>query len=85
MTNLTNLCDKMTGLADERRAVDTVYLDFSKVFDTDFPKILIDKLLMQWLDEQTVTWIENWLKGWAQRVVTCGAKSVGRSVHNSVP
>ena len=59
MTSLINFYDEMTGLADEGRAVDIVYLDFSKAFDTVSHKILIDRLLMYRLDEQTVRWIEN--------------------------
>ncbi|GAB0186379.1 mitochondrial enolase superfamily member 1 [Grus japonensis] len=46
---------------DKGRAVDIVYLDFSKAFDTVSHKILIKKLLMYGLDEQTVKWIENWM------------------------
>ena len=34
LTNLINFCDEMTGLVDEGRAVDIVYLDFRKAFDT---------------------------------------------------
>ncbi|GAB0179502.1 hypothetical protein GRJ2_000415500 [Grus japonensis] len=57
----------MTDLVDEGKAVDIVYLDLSKAFNTMSCKISIDKLLMYGLDEQTVRWIENWLNGWAQR------------------
>ena len=35
-------------------AVDIVYLDFSKAFDTVFHKVLIEKLLMYQLPEQTM-------------------------------
>jgi len=54
----------MTGLVDKGRAVDIVCLDFRKAFYTVFHKILIDKLLICGLDEQTMRRIENWLKGW---------------------
>lgn len=30
----TNVCNEMSSLTDESRAVDTVFLDFRKVFDT---------------------------------------------------
>ena len=57
MTNLINFYDEMTGLVDEGRAVDIVYLDLRKAFDTVFHKILTDKLLMYGLDEQSeVDW-----------------------------
>ena len=54
LTNLINFCDEMTGLVDERRAVDIVYLDFSKAFDTVSHKILVEKLVECGLDEQTM-------------------------------
>jgi len=52
LTNLMNFHDEMTSLVDDKRAVDTVYLDFRKVFDTLSQKILTDKLLKYRLDEQ---------------------------------
>ncbi|GAB0186732.1 mitochondrial enolase superfamily member 1 [Grus japonensis] len=60
LTNLIAFYDGMTSWVDEGRAVDTVYLDFSKAFDTVFHNILICKLRKCGLDEQTVRWIENW-------------------------
>lgn len=36
MTHLINFYDEMTGLVDEGRAMDIVYLDFRKALDT-FP------------------------------------------------
>ncbi|KAK4813196.1 hypothetical protein QYF61_017631 [Mycteria americana] len=44
LTNLINFYDEMAGLVDERRAVDVVYLDFSKAFNTVSHKILMEKL-----------------------------------------
>ncbi|GAB0202196.1 hypothetical protein GRJ2_002685200 [Grus japonensis] len=46
LTNLITLYDEMTGLADKRRAVDFVYMDFSKAFDTVSHKTLIDKRIL---------------------------------------
>ncbi|KAK4806176.1 hypothetical protein QYF61_001099 [Mycteria americana] len=45
LTNMITFYDEMTGLVDEGRAVDIVYLDFRKAFDTVSPKILIEKLM----------------------------------------
>lgn len=56
LTNLITLYNEMTGLTDEKRAVDFVYLDFSKAFNTFSHKILKEKLLKCGLDEQTVMW-----------------------------
>ena len=54
LTNLTAFYGGMTGWADEGRAVDVVYLDFSKVFDTVSHNILAGKLRKSGLDDRTV-------------------------------
>ena len=41
----------MTGLLEEGRAVDVVYWDFSRAFDTVPQKILTEKLLMYGLND----------------------------------
>jgi len=75
----------MTGWVDEGRAVDVVYLDFSKAFDTVSHDILLGKLRKYGLDEWSVKWIENWLNGRTQRVVISGAESSWRLVTSGVP
>lgn len=52
LTNLIAAYDEMTSLVDKRRAVDTVYVGFSTVFDTVFPNNLTDKLMEHRLDVQ---------------------------------
>ncbi|PKU40746.1 rna-directed dna polymerase from mobile element jockey-like [Limosa lapponica baueri] len=54
LTNLMSSYDGMTGWIDEGRAVDVVYLDFSKAFDTISHSILIRKLRKCGLEEWTV-------------------------------
>ena len=61
---LTNLifCDLVSRLVDEGKAVDVVYLDFSKVFDTVSHSILLQKLSVHGLVRYTLCWVMHWLR-----------------------
>jgi len=63
LTNLISFYDQVTCLVDEGKAVDVVYLDFCKVFDTVLHIILLDKLAARGLDRCTLCWVKNWLNG----------------------
>jgi len=67
LTNLISFYDKVTLLVDEGEAVDVVYLDFSKAFDTVSHSIL---LAAHGLDGCTVCWLKK-MAGWL------GPKSCG--------
>ncbi|KAK4816294.1 hypothetical protein QYF61_014592 [Mycteria americana] len=56
LTNLISFYDKLTHLVDEEKAVDVVYLDFSKAFDTVSHSILLEKLAAHGLDGCTLRW-----------------------------
>ena len=61
LMNLISFCDKMTCPVDEGKAVDVVYLDFSKAFDTSSHSILLEKLAAHGLDRCTLHWVKSWL------------------------
>ncbi|KAK4830738.1 hypothetical protein QYF61_013188 [Mycteria americana] len=56
LTNPISFYDKVTHLVDEGKAVDVVYLDFSKAFDTVSHSILLEKLAVHGLDRLTLHW-----------------------------
>ncbi|KAF4803559.1 hypothetical protein TURU_015078 [Turdus rufiventris] len=73
------------SLVDAGKAVDVVYLDFSRAFDTVSHSILLKKLAARGLDKDTLYWVKNWLDGWAQRVVLNGTVPRWRPVTSGVP
>ena len=73
LTNLISFYDKVTRLVDE--AVNVVYLDFSKAFDTVPHNVLVEKLAAHGLDGCTLCWVKHCPDGQAQRVVVNGVES----------
>jgi len=63
LTNLISFYDQVTHLVDYRKAVDVVYLDFNKVFDTVSHIILLEKLVAHGLNGSILHRIKNLLNG----------------------
>ncbi|CAM5146985.1 unnamed protein product [Eretmochelys imbricata] len=85
LTNLIAFYDEITGSVDEGKAVDVLFLDFSKAFGTVSHSILVSKLKKCGLDEWTIRWIESWLDRRAQWVVINGSMSSWQQVSTGVP
>ncbi|CAM5085029.1 unnamed protein product [Eretmochelys imbricata] len=85
LTNLIAFYDEITGSVDEGKAVDVLFLDFSKAFDTVSHSILVSKLRKYGLDECTIRWVESWLDCRAQPVVINGSMSSWQPVSSGVP
>ncbi|CAM5088311.1 unnamed protein product [Eretmochelys imbricata] len=85
LTNLIAFYDEITGSVDEGKAVDVLFLDFSKAFDTVSHSILVSKLKKYELDECTIRWVESWLDCRAQQVVINGSMSSWQLVSSGVP
>ncbi|CAM5123112.1 unnamed protein product [Eretmochelys imbricata] len=85
LTNLIAFYDEITGSVDEGKAVDVLFLDFNKAFDTVSNSILASKLKKYGLDEWTIRWIESWLDCRAQWVVINGSMSSWQPVSSGVP
>ncbi|CAM5086041.1 unnamed protein product [Natator depressus] len=75
----------MTGSVDEGKAVDILFLDFSKAFDMVSHCILASKLKKYVLDEWTIRWIESWLDRQAQQVEINGSMSSWQPVSSGLP
>ncbi|CAM4624675.1 unnamed protein product, partial [Caretta caretta] len=85
LTNLIAFYDEITGSVDEGKAVDVLFLDFSKAFDTVSHSILASKLKKYGLDEWTTRWMKSWLDRPAQWVVINGSMSSWQLVSSGVP
>ncbi|CAM4488616.1 unnamed protein product [Lepidochelys kempii] len=85
LTNLIAFYDMIIGSVNEGKAVNMLFLDFSKAFDTVSHSILASKLKKYGLDEWTIRWLESWLDHQSQQVVINGSMSSWQPVSSGVP
>ena len=85
LANLISFYDKVSHLVDEGKAVDVIYPDFSKDFDTVPHNILMEKVAAHSLNRCMLCWVKHWLDGQAQRIVINGVECSWRLVMSSVP
>uniref|UniRef100_A0A803J1V1 Reverse transcriptase domain-containing protein n=1 Tax=Xenopus tropicalis TaxID=8364 RepID=A0A803J1V1_XENTR len=84
-TNLVAFYEEVSRNLDAGMAVDVIYLDFAKAFDTVPHRRLMIKLRNIGLEHNICNWIENWLKDRVHRVVGNGTFSNWTSVVSGVP
>ena len=75
----------MFSECDRSRAVNVVFLDFSKAFDKIPHKRLMRKVRALGIQGNVAAWIENWLAGRRQRVIVNGVPSDWTTVTSGVP
>ena len=76
MTNLISFCEQVdVNIWWMRERLLAVYLNFIKAFNTVSHSILLEKLVACGLNRYSLSWVKNWLEGWAQRMVVNGVTS----------
>lgn len=61
LTNLVEFFEEVTKEVDKGKAVDVVYMDFSKAFDKVPHGRLLQKVQVHGIEGDLAVWIRNWL------------------------
>ena len=84
-TQLLEVLDKWTDILDSGGALDVIYLDLAKAFDSVPHRRLLLKLQSYGINGTYLRWISNFLLGRSQRVMVSGTGSEWASVLSGVP
>eukprot|EP00061_Rhincodon_typus_P015190 g42725.t1 len=85
LTNLIEFFEEVTRRIDEGRAVDVIYMDFSKEFDKVPHGRLVNKFKSNGIQGELAIWIQDWLECRRQTIVVEGCFSDWRPVTNNMP
>lgn len=84
-TNLISHHNFVSKAVDAGSAVDTVYLDFSRAFDSVSHRLLLNKVRASGIGGFVGRWIQDWLVGRMQRVVLNGTNSDRETIRSGIP
>jgi hypothetical protein len=84
-SNLLAFLEEVTAEIDKGEAMDVIYLDFAKAFDTVPHERLKKKLKAHGISGRLLAWIAAWLTDRKQRVVLNGKQSTWMAVLSGVP
>ena len=85
ITQLIEVLDDWTEQLDNKNAIDTIYLDFQKAFETVPLQRLISKLQSYGICGNILGWIKDFLANNKQKVVINGTGSNWLSVTSGIP
>ncbi len=84
LTNLIVAERLITGMTDQSKPVDVVYLDFSKAFDSVCHRLLVKKMVVKGINLKITHWVEEFLNNRTFRVKLGGQFSSEAIVKSGV-
>ena len=85
MTQLLEVMNDFTKLIDDGKAIDVVYLDFRKAFDSVSHERLLIKLATYGISSNILNWIRGFLANRHQKVRVGSASSESERVLSGIP
>ena len=85
LTNLLLYNDFLSTAFREKFKVDSIYIDFSKAFDTVNHRLLLQKIWNIGIRGKLHSWLQSYLVGRTQRVRSCGSMSYPFATPSGVP